>query len=155
MTSLRLSVLYFIEGNGDSEVKKTVNGFTLIAVLLCCSNANALGYLSRDCPQAGAKESFTMSWLDPEWLFTYSVLLKKTSTSPYYTYDVRKSGNTWEKTWRSGAGIHPYSPGNMSDYWAGVYGIHYYYNLDTKQVEERRRYVSKSCDILNWGVNNW
>jgi hypothetical protein len=137
-------------------MKKEIVGAALIGSLLLSANSFALGYVSRDCPQAGAKESFTMSWLKPEWLYTISVLYKKIGKPPHNAVSqVFRSGNTWAQTRRSAAGIHPWSNGTMSDYFAGVYGIHYYYNEATKQIESRRKYVSQSCDILNWGVNNW
>jgi len=136
-------------------MKRLFVSATLVASLSFSANSLALGYLSRDCPQAGAKESFTVSYFAPELLYTISVLFKKTNNPPYYAYDVHRSGTTWENTWRSAAGIHPWSSGSMSDYWAGVYGIHYYYNRATRQIESRRKFVSRSCDILNWGINNW
>ena len=136
-------------------MKKIKNVLILTILTFAFSNAYALGYVSRDCPQVGAKESFTMSWFDSQWIYTFSVLLKKKSTSPYYSRDVRNSGSSWEKKMRSAAGIHPLSSDSMSDYWAGVYGVHYWFNLDTMQSERRIKYIAQSCDMLNWGVDNW
>jgi hypothetical protein len=101
------------------------------------SNAYALGYVSRDCPQLGTKESITAAWFDSQWMYTFSVSLKKKKDSPYYSYDVRNSGSNWEKDWRSHAGILLGFGGDMSDYWAGVYGVHYWFNLDNMQSERR------------------
>ncbi len=134
---------------------KKIMMMLLFLSVFTVQNSFALGYVSRDCPGAHAKESFTMSWFNPQWLFTYSVLLKKQGQSGM-TYDVFRSGAGWEKKMRSNAGIHPWNLSySMSDYWAGVYGIHYWYNLDSQQVESRRRFINNSCDLLNWGVNNW
>lgn len=148
-------------------MKKIKNVLILTILTLAFSNAYALGYVSRDCPQVGSKESFTMSWLDSQWLYTFSVALKKKNSSPYYTYDVRNSGATWKKETRSAADIifkysgdgdnwyDPESWANMSDYWAGVYGVHYWFNLDAMQSERRVKYIAQSCDMLTWGVDNW
>lgn len=134
-------------------MKKILFSIILLG-MLSSQSSYALGYVSRDCPGVGSKESFTMSWFDSEWLYTYSVLFKKVGSSGV-SYDWRKSGTSWEYKMRSAAGIFFGYGGDMSDYWAGVYGIHYWYNLDNQQVESRRRYVSQNCDLLNWGVNNW
>ncbi len=135
-------------------MKKIFFTFVILFGFIVSQNSYALGHVSRDCPTLGAKESFTMSWFDNEWLYTYSVLLKKEGLTGS-SFEWHQSGSNWEFKMRSAAGIHPWSSGNMDDYWSGVYGIHYWYNSDNNQVEERYTYIADSCDLLNWGINNW
>ncbi|MBN4080648.1 hypothetical protein JYT31_03185 [Beggiatoa alba] len=130
-------------------MKKITSIFAFIATLSIFSNAYALGY-SIDCPQAGAIESYTIPWFDSQSFYTYSVQFKKENISPYNRHDVRNPAKKWEETGRSVAGIYPYNGALKSDYWSGVYAIDYGYTLETRQVEERYRYVSQSCSKLNW-----
>lgn len=138
-----------------SVIKRFVFFTIAIALLLPVSQAFALGYTSRDCPQANAKEAFTMSWTVDEYLYVYASLLRKTNTSPSYRWESYNSGSGYHFGRRAAAGIHPYPYVNMDNYWAGVYSTHYYYNRSNRQSERRTKYIARSCDILNWAINNW
>lgn len=127
--------------------------YTFLLLVISASTYAGPGYVSRDCPSAGAKESITVDWsYSGEWFYTQSYHLRKTSSSPYYKWEKHSSGSSWEHTWRSYAG----QVGNWLSnyYYSGVYGIHYWYNLKTGSVEIRRKFVT-SCNLNDWGFNNW
>ena len=128
----------------------------LVSIIAAASNTNALGYISRDCPAAGAMESFTMSWTNEQWMYTRSFLPRINSGSPNgYNWQEFTSGSNWELLNRSAAGIHPWTSISTDLYYRAVYGFHYWYNERTHTTESRSRMVQNDCDLLNWGVNNW
>jgi len=126
---------------------------TLIAfILFVFVSAEAKGYVSRDCPWAGAKESITWnSNFSSSWFYTYSGHLRKRPAGKW-KWEWHNSGRTWEKTWRSYAGQVGSFLKNY--YYSGVYGIHYYWNTRTRKTERRAKLV-RDCNLMNWGLSNW
>ncbi len=134
---------------------KKIKWVTIICLTWLFVNTSALagpGYVSRDCPAAGAKESITVDWTGGgEWFKTISYHLRKRGGGRYER-EPHSSGRWWEHTWRSYAG----QVGNWlkNYYYSGVYGIHYWYNTKARRVETRRKFVT-SCNLGTWGFNNW
>ena len=126
---------------------------TLIAsMLLLIVFVEAKGYVSRDCPLAGAKESITWnSDFSKSWFYTYSVHLRKKGGGKW-EWEWHDSGNSWNKNWRSYAG--QVGSWLQNYYYSGVYGIHYYWNPRTGKTERRTKYV-RDCNLMNWGISNW
>ena len=134
--------------------------FLVGALLLCAVEFSFAGpgYVSRDCPGFGAKESISVDWsgatgVGGEWFYTLSYHVRKDSSqSSGYRWEKHTSGSNWVYIWRSYAG----QVGNWLDnyYYAGVYGIHYWYNQQAKRTETRRRFVT-DCNLESWGHNNW
>lgn len=124
-----------------------------ISLILFGTSIAGPGYVSRDCPYAGAKESITLDWsFTRNWFFTVSYIRKKRSGWFYgYRWERHTSGG-WEHTWRSYAGQFGRLLGNY--YYSGVYGYHYWYNAKARRYERRRKYVT-SCNGESWGYNNW
>ena len=78
-------------------------GTILAFALISSTEVNALGYVSRDCPGAGAKESISWDYTGTRWwLYTESIQLRKDRRGDYW--ETRTSGNTYEWTNRSYAG---------------------------------------------------
>lgn len=126
--------------------------FLLSSCFLSVANAGP-GYVSRDCPGAGTKESITVDWTGGgEWFYTLSYHVRKQSASPGWRWERHTSGSTWENTWRSYAG--QYGNWLKNYYYSGVYGVHYWYNQQAKRTESRRKFVT-SCNLGTWGFNNW
>ena len=132
----------------------------VVAALVCGlalaapMGANALGYVSRDCPQVGTKESITWDKGTPRWFYTESWQLRKDpnrSNALYWKKEVSGSGWGWTRDSRAGYWVFNYI---QNYYWSGVQGRHWYYNTSYKRTEYRTSYVT-NCDILNWGLNNW
>ncbi len=130
----------------------------LISMCILATQAHSLGYVSRACPYASALESFTMSWTSNQFMLTRAYLPKLDFTSEYgYKWERwDSSGNygVWDYTKRSAAGIHPWILVDLYDYLAAIYSFHYWYNFSTHKVEKQENFTT-SCNVLNWGVNNW
>lgn len=138
---------------GDISMIRRSIYIGLLSFLLVSTSIAGPGYVSRDCPGAGTKESITVDWsFDGEWFYTQSWHLRKQSGSPPYKWEKHTSGNSWQHTWRSYAG----QVGNWlkNYYYSGVYGVHYWYNTQARRVESRRKFVT-SCNLSTWGYNNW
>jgi hypothetical protein len=135
-----------------------VSKVLLISMCILATQAHSLGYVSRACPNAGAQEAFTMSWTSNQWMVTRAYLPKIDSTATrgyrWERWDSPASLGVWDHTWRSAAGIHPWTPTSVSNYYNAVYSFHYWYNSSTRKVEKRQNFTT-SCNLLNWGVNNW
>ena len=133
--------------------------FLMILLIFAClynSKLYGLGYVSRDCPSAGAMESFTMSWTSQQWMITRAFLPKKTlSGYRWQKFESSKLVGDWDYKYRSAAGIHPWTSISTDNYYRAVYGFHYWYNQKKYKVEKRAKMIHNSCDVLNWGVNNW
>ena len=130
------------------RVYKTI---LVILVSVISSQAYSIGYVSRDCPAAGAKESISMDWSQRgEMFYTESMQLAKRGAGRYEWVKFTSGG--WQLTWRSYAGQVLNYISNY--YYSGVYGYHYRYNRITRRNEQRSQYVT-SCNLLTWGVNNW
>ncbi|MCU7905498.1 MAG: hypothetical protein KZQ76_06480 [Candidatus Thiodiazotropha sp. (ex Epidulcina cf. delphinae)] len=144
----------------------------LVLVCLAAMVSSAIagpGFVSRDCSGTATKESITLDWSNVKnYFYTISSHARKTSSSPYYK---------WEYHYNSANGLYEL-PGNnpsvngilytekshagtlgnygsyFTQYHKGVYGIHYWLNLDTRRWEDRRAMVS-SCNLGSIGYNNW
>lgn len=132
-------------------------GLVVVTLLLAASIAVASpGYVSRDCPLAGAKESITVDWsLGGEWFFTLSYHARRTRGGlgqPTHEWVQYKSGSFWGFGWKSYAG--QWGDWIQNYYYSGVDGHHYWYNRELHRVEYRRDWVS-NCNLTVWGWNNW
>ena len=102
--------------------------------------------------------SFTMSWTSKQWKITRAYLPRKTQNGyTWQRFDSAKRQGEWDWDYNnsSAAGIHPWTSISTNNYFRAVNGFHYWYNTNTRKVERRSRMVQNTCDILNWGVNNW
>lgn len=132
---------------------KWISLFALAGLFFSSAALAAPGYVSRDCPIAGSKESITVDWsFDGEWLYTLSYHIRKKGSPPYYYWERHTSGRTWKHTWRSYAG--QVGSWLKNYYYSGVYGFHYWYNIQTRRVERRSKFV-RTCNLGSWGYNNW
>lgn len=125
---------------------------TVLALMLASSaDVNALGYVSRDCPLAGTKESITWDHLRVKrWLYTQSYQYRLNGTGGGY-WQTKTSGG-WALTYHSYAGNFMSYLQNY--YYAGVEGAHFYDNTTTRRTERRYSKV-RGCNLMDWGINNW
>jgi len=139
-------------------MKVTFRCFLLIVALMSTTNVLAVGYVTRSCKQAGALEAFTMSWTEPQYMLTRAYLPKIDSSQRrgfrWERFNSHGTLGIWDFTIRSAAGIHPWTPISIFNYFNAVYSYHYWYNRSTHKVE-RRQFGTTRCNVLNWGVNNW
>ncbi|MCU7905992.1 MAG: hypothetical protein KZQ76_09050 [Candidatus Thiodiazotropha sp. (ex Epidulcina cf. delphinae)] len=108
-------------------------------------------WISRDCPGAGAKESITWDFWNPGYMYTQSHHVRKKNTPPYYEWEkhVSNSDNRLIYTRHSYAG----QVGNWikNYYYSGVYGLHWWYNLEARRMESNRKFVTNCNFTTNWG----
>lgn len=130
-------------------MKNLYQSLIVLGAMALSTGAQAIGHVQRDCPYAGTKEAITMAWQGPNQLFyTQAHVLRQNSNN----WDFYQSGNGWERTWRSHAGLIANYP--LTLYHAGVYGIHYWYNEQAGRVETRRNFIT-TCNLMVWGWDNW
>ncbi len=130
----------------------------LISMCILATQAHSLGYVSRACSNGGAIEAFTMSWTSNQWMITRAYLPKidpsATRGFKWERWDSRATLGAWNFTWRSAAGIHPWTRASTSNYYNAIHSSHYWFNFNTCKVERRQNFTT-SCNPLNWGINNW
>lgn len=139
-------------------MKVTFRVFLLLVALIPSTNVFAIGYLARSCKPAGALEAFTMSYSKRQYMVTRAYLPKIDSSQKrgykWQRFNSPATLGVWDNTWRSAAGIHPWTPITVFGYFNAVYSYHYWYNMSTHKIE-RRQVGTTKCNIENWGVNNW
>lgn len=139
-------------------MKVSVRMFLLIAVYLSTTNVQAIGYVARACMEAGAMEAFTMSWDEPQYKVTRAYLPKIDKSEKrgfrWQRFDSPGTMGIWDFNRRSAAGIHPWTPISVFNYFNVVYSYHYWYNMSTHKIE-RREMGTTECNITNWGFRNW
>lgn len=134
-----------------------------VSCLLVATYANAAGpgYVSRDCPGGGAKESITLDWDEKDhWFQTYSMHAFPKSRSRNdgaswirYRSDPKPGARGgWDETWHSYAGDNRNYA--VNNFYSRVIGYHYWFNLSTLQIEQRTSDV-RNCNLTSWGSGNW
>lgn len=139
-------------------MKVTFSVFLLLVTLIQSTNVLAIGYVARSCKYAGAMEAFTMSWDKPQYKITRTYLPRIDETQKrryrWERFDSPGTLGIWDFTRRSAAGIHPWTPISVNNYFNAVYSFHYWYNFSAHKVE-RREIGTTKCNLSNWGVRNW
>ncbi len=129
--------------------------------LLITTSVNATlgpGYVSRDCPAFGAKESITVDWtVKPHWFQTRSMhLFPKEDGGTYwlrYASDPKPGARGgWDETWRSYAG--DFRNYRVNNFYSRVVGYHYWFNVNSRGIEIRTSDV-QGCNATSWGSGNW
>lgn len=115
------------------------------------------GYVSRDCPLVGAKESITVDWTRTARNFytvsKHKIWVNGKETYPlYYSTLCNQFKICYETVWRSYAG-QIFNIKNTI-YSAGVWGYHYWDNL-YRYKKERRTSYAIDCNLESWDYDNW
>lgn len=119
------------------------------------------GYVSRDCPAFGAKESITLDWSEKKhWFKTISMHAfplvngdnTKVSWFPYFSDSPSQYRAGWDFTKKAYAGSVLNYPVNNS--YSRVVGYHYWFNPNGRRIEVRTSDVM-GCNLTAWGTGDW
>ncbi|MCF6345839.1 MAG: hypothetical protein L3J00_05155 [Thiomicrorhabdus sp.] len=145
-----------------NKIKQSVMVLFSINCLLVTTSVNAIGpgYVSRDCPTFGAKESITVDWLIRDhWFQTHSMHAfpvngdnSRISWKPHLSKPKPGARGGWDETWHSYAGSIFNYP--VNNFYSRVVGYHLWFNVDTRQIETRKSDV-QGCNLSIWGLGNW
>jgi len=144
------------------NIKQSIIMLFSFNFLIITTSVNAVGpgYVSRDCPLGGAKESITLDWNKiPNWFQTYSMHAfpvngdnSRISWIQHRSDPKPGARGGWDETWHSYAGSN--RRWNVNDFYSRVVGYHYWFNLNTRRIETRTTDV-QNCNLSVWGLGNW